>query len=793
MPANQPQPAASPDPPGRITAVLTRITLYATAAYLAGTLIWLFSGRTVATDLRFNWFAVLDILSCVSNLVAVALLGRVRRPTPAVQWLAVTLLSLALWSGGEAMLRLSGSLAATAFWGPVTTLGAAFVPSALYLFALSYTGSKRAAHPGLTIVLLSASLIPLFVDLRTNLINRYGDPASVLTPWGYIVPTGPLFAWYAGWFVLVGMAAATHIWLFYRRQTDSLVRRQALLICAAVLLPLVFGAVTNGIMPVVGNYSLPPLATMLTAAMGLLISLAMLRHRSFVFTSQFVADQILATMHEAVIGLSADLHVQYANAGAERLFNTTASALRRSGLLPYLSQQISPAQFLRLVEEQFKAGNYAEFDSIDFRVGRSRVVTAKLSFSRVIDDDGQRQGYLAVFTDITEMAQATAIIERQVAEKTADVRQAKAQLDSSLNSVQFGFVITDDRPEVVVVNRPAHELFCGKGHHAEDCPAVNLAFMDSQLEKPHTLLKATQQCLMSRRAHSIKALQIHGRTWRVHISPVIEDRRATGAAIFLQDITEEQVLARSRDEFFSIASHELRTPLTAIKGSTAMMLAYYSDSFKDPELKEMVDDIHESSQRLITIVNDFLDASRLEQGRFTYAITPVDPRETVAEVMKELKANADAKHVGLVTGAGLAPNDPAVLVATDPGRLKQILYNLVGNALKFTDTGSITVSAQLDDKQLQLDVTDTGHGIALKEQPILFHKFQQATADPLTRDAVRGTGLGLYISRLMARGMHGDLILKHSEPGQGSTFMLIMPLAKAELSRHAKNPMITAK
>ena len=117
----------------------------------------------------------------------------------------------------------------------------------------------------------------------------------------------------------------------------------------------------------------------------------------------------------------------------------------------------------------------------------------------------------------------------------------------------------------------------------------------------------------------IKEISFGNKFLHFYIAPIIanigKNESDIGTVILFDDITEEKVLNRSKDEFFSIASHELRTPLTAIKGNTSLILDHYKEKLADPELKEMIDDIHESSIRLIDIVNDFLNVSRLEQGR----------------------------------------------------------------------------------------------------------------------------------------------------------------------------------
>jgi CheY-like chemotaxis protein/anti-sigma regulatory factor (Ser/Thr protein kinase) len=244
--------------------------------------------------------------------------------------------------------------------------------------------------------------------------------------------------------------------------------------------------------------------------------------------------------------------------------------------------------------------------------------------------------------------------------------------------------------------------------------------------------------------------------------------------ILIEDITEKEVLDRSRDEFFSIASHELRTPLTAIKGNTSMIMDFYAEALKDPELKSMVYDIHESSTRLIDIVNDFLDVSRLEQGKVSFTYEAVALEEIVEGVMYEMRAVLKEKKLSLEFNHKTLGNLPKIW--TDKNRLKQILYNLVGNATKFTEKGSISIDVQPEKTHLRVRVIDTGRGISTENQKLLFHKFQQANTSLLTRDTTRGTGLGLYISKMMAEMMDGEMGLEKSEEGKGSVFYFTVPI-----------------
>lgn len=357
---------------------------------------------------------------------------------------------------------------------------------------------------------------------------------------------------------------------------------------------------------------------------------------------------------------------------------------------------------------------------------------------------------------------------QELTQRTKQLSEEKARSSASIDSLPLGFMMTDEHGGVLVTN-PAIRRMLNLGESAKK--SANLF----QQLQPHI-----NTCLTEKHAISLPELTDANRIYRTFLSPVIlsdnPGQAAIGVAVLLEDITEEKILARSKDEFFSIASHELRTPLTAIRGNSGMILDYFSEALKDHELKDMIVDIHGSSVRLIDIVNDFLDASRLEQGKMEFKPTAFPITDVLTSVITELQTVAAGKHVQLV----LDPSFPSTVVWADTNKTKQVVYNLVGNALKFVEHGSVTLSAQTSAKQIKVLVTDTGKGISPENQSLLFHKFQQATDSILTRDNTRGTGLGLYISKLLVENMGGRIRLEHTETGKGSTFSFSLPLATAK-------------
>lgn len=245
-------------------------------------------------------------------------------------------------------------------------------------------------------------------------------------------------------------------------------------------------------------------------------------------------------------------------------------------------------------------------------------------------------------------------------------------------------------------------------------------------------------------------------------------------------IATERALAASEAKtvFVRSMSHELRTPLNAILGYAQLL----QDSAQLTRLqREGLQTIHRSGRHLLSLINDILDMSRIEAGRLELALEPMRLRGLAEEVAALCHPSAQDKGVQL--RARTAAEVPE-WVEADARRLRQILLNLVGNAVKFTDRGEVDVRAALDERgRLSVAVRDTGPGIAADRLEAIFEPFEQ-TGDATQR--AKGTGLGLAIARRIARQMGGDLRVE-SVLGQGSTFYLELPLREVEPPREAED------
>ena len=386
----------------------------------------------------------------------------------------------------------------------------------------------------------------------------------------------------------------------------------------------------------------------------------------------------------------------------------------------------------------------------------------------------ESQGHPAYFVGVAED-----VTEQMWAEEM--LRQSHDELQAIYGGIIEGLLITDI--ETKRIQRVNSSLCQMLGYSEEELLAKSIQELHPPEEVPEELARfraaaedrvsITQDRPILRKDKSVfyaditgHRIDYNGRPCLLALFRDITERRRTEEE-FNKAKQAAEAANRAKSEFLANMSHEIRTPMTAILGYADVLL----DDAKEKDTIESAQIIKRNGNHLLDLINDILDLSKIEAGRCTIDLRKCSPSYLAAEVISLMNVRADAKGLPLTLEV---QGDIPEKITTDPLRLRQILVNLIGNSIKFTEIGSVRVFMRLDTMsesgaKLIFEVIDTGIGMSEDQVDMLFRPFSQV--DSSARRRFGGTGLGLAISKRLAGLLGGDIAVR-SSPGQGSTFSL---------------------
>ncbi|MFZ2055719.1 MAG: ATP-binding protein [Candidatus Aminicenantales bacterium] len=335
-----------------------------------------------------------------------------------------------------------------------------------------------------------------------------------------------------------------------------------------------------------------------------------------------------------------------------------------------------------------------------------------------------------------------------------DLRKRKEELDNIMSSMQEGLLVLDGAGKIVLANRSAKTLIdqeALEGKYFWEVVRMT-PFVDLVRRTKEEKKNRTTEVIFGDRNILCQAAFLFAQA---------------GVVVTFYDITEIENLARMKKDFVLNVSHELRTPLTAIKGYAETL-----EEAADEETRNYVLTIIRHTDRLIRIVEDLITLSTLEEKAVAYEVERVDLKEVAENVVRIFEPKAREKNLALRLEADLG----LPIIDGDPFRLEQMLVNLVDNAVKYTEKGSIRVALGRKEGRVAIEVVDTGIGIPKEDQARIFERFY--VVDKSRSRKAGGTGLGLSIVKHIV-SLHGGEILFQSRPGSGSKFTVFLPFGKA--------------
>jgi len=514
-----------------------------------------------------------------------------------------------------------------------------------------------------------------------------------------------------------------------------------------------------------------------------------------------VFEDIVETAREPLLVLNSDLRVLLANRSFYGSFKVTPQETLGKLIYDLGNRQWDIPKLRTLLEEILPKDN--KFDDYEVEhvftgIGHKVML---LNARRIIQKETASQTILLAIEDITDKMR----LQRELAERTRDAEKAQLEAEAAtaanediIATVREPLLVLDSDLRVLKANRSFYDSFkvtaqetignliYDLGNRQWDIPKLR-TLLEEILPKDNEFDDYEVEHVFSSIGHRVMLLNARRITQEVTGSQMI--------LLAIEDITEamrlqRELAERTRDAeaanraksvFLANMSHEIRTPMTAILGFSQLM---QHDPAATPEQLKQLDVINRSGEHLLTIINDILEISKIEAGRTILNPTTFDLHALLndLETMFRVRTDAEGLHL-MVECVGEVPR----YVVGDEAKVRQVLSNLLGNAVKFTQTGGIalrvrTSRAEAAVLRLVAEVEDTGQGISEKDLAGLFQRFEQTESGQKTRT---GTGLGLAISRGFARLMGGDITVS-SQEGKGSIFHVEIGLSAGDVAGMAK-------
>jgi PAS domain S-box-containing protein len=470
------------------------------------------------------------------------------------------------------------------------------------------------------------------------------------------------------------------------------------------------------------------------------------------------------------ISLSADKYVETRQQAMSRLVGIMLACILGASLLAYLLARSITVPIVNLLN------------------GVNRITSGDLAHEITVHSRDELGVLAEAFNSMAkELASLIGTLEQRVKDRTRELQDTLARMTAIIDNMADGLLVADLQGRIARINPALSALLSLRSQIVLDQPASEVLHADvvalmDKITSGAEEYATSEIALAHGRIGKAVATAIHPTALEAEASQPAA-RECIGAVILARDITKEKEIDQMKTDFISTVSHELRTPLTSVIGFAKIIKKRFEnvllprfEADDDAKVRRAVQQVNDNldiiiaeGDRLTTLINDVLDVAKMEAGKIDWKMEAMPAAEIIERAAIATSALFASKGLAQIKDA--AEDLPPIV--GDRDRLIQVVINLISNAVKFTDAGSVTCRAATRGRELLISVTDTGMGIAADDLPKVFEKFKQV-GDTLT-DKPKGTGLGLSICKQIVEH-HGGRIWAESAPGAGSTFAFTLPI-----------------
>lgn len=377
-------------------------------------------------------------------------------------------------------------------------------------------------------------------------------------------------------------------------------------------------------------------------------------------------------------------------------------------------------------------------------------------------------------------------LAQEIYKRSAELLEEQKHTENLLYNISEAVIAVNKALKITIVNKAAEDLIKLSAEKAEGKLLNEVLVLTTESGNKidsETFCFKPGDVLLQNLMHDSGGLT---RYVKLQSTTIKNPRQEDECIITLTDVTREKMLEKSKDEFISITSHELRTPMTIIK-SYLWMMANATYGKLNPKQTEFLAKAQGGVQRMLSMINDTLNASKIDQGKLQLKIEEIEIREFVERLGTDFELKAKEKGLGFEVKI----DENCTVVYADKGKLEEMLTNLLGNAVKFTGMGRIDLKvSKAGDSFVKFEISDTGKGIDPSDLKRLFHKFGRIDNSYQTVAEAGGTGLGLYIVKNIVENMGGSVGAWSAGIGQGASFWFTLPSEYYEIPQNLRESAI---